>query len=759
MKTTHTRLTTLLAGTLMLCTTSAFAQSKLQVLADGRPELTKLDSDLLKARISERAGASFAQRLSQLSPASARGAQVQVTIAATTLTDDLRNAVRAAGLTIVHEFEGYGIAHLNVLATSSLQLELLAVRNDIRLIQTMPEPKVHIGIANNQGDVGMDGYTLRLEGINGTGVKVGILSDSFARTGSVGGTVSSGILTGSNPQNSGDLPASVQILDDSASGTLIDEGAGMAEIIYDVAPGCDIAFATAFNGHASFAANIDALVNAGCDVIVDDVGYADSAMYQDGPIALAAANAVASGVPYYSSAGNSASDALEENFLDSNPANDLTFPPSGNDLHLFDGPFVDSAFIALTLAPGEQLRAALHWQQPYGGGSAAGPGAAADLDLYVLSSTILPITNGTILASGTNTQGTLAAPMGDAVEFAAYTNPSGTTEQIVYVCVDRFLDDDVANPGKIHLYLDGGTLNNLFDFGPLLNDRTLWGHSAGTGVVSVAAMDYRELNTATHDPAIGYNAEYFSSKGGAALPFHYDGNGNAQSLQTRQHPVLTAPDGVDTTFFGSSDPDGTGFPNFYGTSAAAPQVAACTALLLQLYPSLTPAQITQRFVSSAQDAAPSGVNIGSAIGWDDITGYGVVNVYNAATAGTLFCDFGYVGTEAGLLHLPYNTVTEAHNVASPGALIYIRNGGHSTETLTITKNVTLDASSPARIGGTGNPPPAACIGGNGDCLADNGTPGCNNQTCCVTVCAIDPFCCDTQWDDLCADSAATECDL
>ena len=45
----------------------------------------------------------------------------------------------------------------------------------------------------------------------------------------------------------------------------------------------------------------------------------------------------------------------------------------------------------------------------------------------------------------------------------------------------------------------------------------------------------------------------------------------------------------------------------------------------------------------------------------------------------------------------------------------------------------------------------------GDCNVANGTPACSDADCCNTVCAIDPFCCDTEWDDLCADAAAANC--
>jgi len=47
--------------------------------------------------------------------------------------------------------------------------------------------------------------------------------------------------------------------------------------------------------------------------------------------------------------------------------------------------------------------------------------------------------------------------------------------------------------------------------------------------------------------------------------------------------------------------------------------------------------------------------------------------------------------------------------------------------------------------------------GEGDCFVPNGTPGCADSACCELICGLDAFCCDSEWDQLCADQAAANC--
>jgi hypothetical protein len=54
-------------------------------------------------------------------------------------------------------------------------------------------------------------------------------------------------------------------------------------------------------------------------------------------------------------------------------------------------------------------------------------------------------------------------------------------------------------------------------------------------------------------------------------------------------------------------------------------------------------------------------------------------------------------------------------------------------------------------------PPPSCPNATNACNVASSAPGCSNKACCATVCAADPFCCATAWDDVCVNQAATLC--
>ena len=160
----------------------------------------------------------------------------------------------------------------------------------------------NVGDTTSQGDVAMRSDIARTTfGVDGSGVTVGVLSDSFDSQGGAAGDVASG-----------DLPPGIVVLQDAAGS---DEGRALMQIVHDVAPGAALAFQTAVFGQAAYAQGISDLAAAGADVIVDDLIYLAEPMFQDGIVAQAVDEVVTdSGVAYFSSAGNNGRDAYADTF-------------------------------------------------------------------------------------------------------------------------------------------------------------------------------------------------------------------------------------------------------------------------------------------------------------------------------------------------------------------------------------------------------------------------------------------------------------
>lgn len=121
-------------------------------------------------------------------------------------------------------------------------------------------------------------------------------------------------------------------------------------------------------------------------------------------------------------------------------------------------------------------------------------------------------------------------------------------------------------------------------------------------MISVAAILHS-------DPGLD-ETESYSSRGPSLLQF--------PSAVTRQTPTLSAVDGVAVTGAG-------GFDNpFFGTSAAAPHVAAISALMLSKNPRLSVTQVRNALTSTAIDKGTAG--------FDNTFGSGLVDAFAAVNA-------------------------------------------------------------------------------------------------------------------------------
>ncbi len=466
--------------------------------------------------------------------------------------------------------------------------------------------KTRTGAVNSQGDFAQNTDQLRspfvVPGLTGAGVTVGILSDSFDCLGGY-----------ATDQSTGDLPAGIQVLAELSPCTNgADEGRAMAQIVADVAPGANIEFYTAFNGEADFANGIRALAEAGAKVIVDDVGYLDEPVFQDGIVAQAVDDVKASGVAYFSAAGNEGSNSYEGPFIDSGVKGGLF---KNDYLMNFDSTQATTTTeLPITIPSFASATIILQWDQPYENTGKLGPGSNASMHLCITNS------NGTRLRCTF-----FASGIGfDSVQVVSITNFGFKARQYgVQVGLRQGYP-----PGLVKvIYADDGAGGSIDQF--QTNSGTIQGHPGAAGAAAVGAAFYLDTPKCGTTPAV---AEPYSSWGGDPILFDTDGR-RLSTPELRKKPDFVAPDGANTTFFGFDFSSAvstsitqcqdqvksgtTYYPGFFGTSAAAPHAAGMAALLLEAYPNATPDTIYAAMRASGQDMGTPG--------FDNQNGYGLID--------------------------------------------------------------------------------------------------------------------------------------
>lgn len=442
------------------------------------------------------------------------------------------------------------------------------------------------GSVTSQGDAALRAADARLQsGVDGTGLMVGVLSDSYNCKGGAATDVANG-----------ELPAGVVVLREYGSCTqAADEGRAMLQIVHDLAPGASLAFYTAFNGIADFANGIQALRNAGADVIVDDVLYFSELMFQDGVVAQAVDNVVAQGATYFSAATNLTRQSYESDFR----ATTVTGWSSNFRRHDFDpGTGVDT-LQRVTMPASATVSISLQWDQPSVSAGGSGPTTNVDLVLYDMSGTRVAIANSNNPLTG------------EAVEVLQFTNPNA-------VATDYQLAIEYRNtqtpPGRVK-YVWSISSGSFAVQEYATNSSPLYGHANAAGARAVAAASY------TNTPAFGRSppvVQPYSSSGGTAIYFTNAGVRLAQPV-TRPKPEIVAVDAVSTSV--------PGFTSFGGTSAAAPHAGAVAALLQQLDPTAPPARIYEALQENALEM--------DIPGFDTRTGLGLIQADTAASYVTL----------------------------------------------------------------------------------------------------------------------------
>jgi hypothetical protein len=451
-----------------------------------------------------------------------------------------------------------------------------------------------VAFANATGDIG-------------SGISVGVISD--------------GAQDYQTDVQDGYLPSNVWIdPKDSTYGSSGNEGAAMMQIVYDSAPGVklgfcgpstDVQFLSCLGDFesTSFKANI----------IVDDLGFPGVAMFQNGTFATGVASFAQSNpsVHLVTAAGNDNGAFWEGTFTPMTLAtpltlNGVTYTEANN----FGTAATPNPFAEVNLVGSDTDYWILEWADPW-------ESPVGDYDVVVYTSPPTSKSSGTIVAcnqgdlidstgcSFSTTPGTSPGP--NPVQGNEYKNPT-TNSELLYIEV---LLRGGTSPSSSLKLLTGSANSNEITLKPGSPNGSIYGQSALPQEFTVGAMDVDQVGSSTG------MIERYSSTG--PVDFEYSSlTSTTPSPTSIPKPDITGVDGV------TINPLGSFTSPFFGTSAAAPHIAALMALLLQHAPGTDP-ESTLDSVSSLPGGAP-------ATGASSIYGAGVPCLAKLTAAGASACN-------------------------------------------------------------------------------------------------------------------------
>lgn len=312
-------------------------------------------------------------------------------------------------------------------------------------------------------------------GRDGAGITIGIIDMGFGSLAAA--------------QASGDLPASMTVLDYTGSGTGgSTHGTNVAQIAYEMAPGASMYLAK-ISTHLEMQQAVDDMVAAGVDVIVESLVWFGGAFYDGtGPICDATVVAEQGGIQWVNAAGNHRNKHYLGTFADTN----------GDLRHEFaSGQNYNTA--SLTAGVGMQL--VLNWD--------AYPATKIDYDLYLYNGN--PDAGGAVVGYSTTKPG--PGPNGgiEPYEIISYTP---TTSGVYYIVVRKASTSTQNLP--FTLFVSSGP-----DLGVKTTASSLAQPADCSGVIGVAAANLSDV------------VESYSSEG--------------PTTDGRAKPEVTAPSGVQTS--------------------------------------------------------------------------------------------------------------------------------------------------------------------------------------------------------------------
>ncbi|MBN1627988.1 MAG: S8 family serine peptidase [Deltaproteobacteria bacterium] len=415
----------------------------------------------------------------------------------------------------------------------------------------------------------------------GDGVKVAVMDVGFKGL--------------NNAQSNGDIPDNIKTYDFTKNGLQTEyyHGTACAEIIYDMAPGAELYLLKVADEIDIYSA-IDYCIDNEIDIIsfslgASGTGPGDGTGYMDECFDMA----TDTGILTVAAAGNYANFSVYGGHWEG------VFNPDSDDIdrHLFIQGDQTTYYNVIGAYPSQnddnepvtgEVSIMMRWNDYWGD-------ASVDYDIYLyeydyVNDVILnpdsPVGFSTVTQNGNP----------DVSQYPIeqiYIDLLGSEDYTSYyyaLVIKKKEGEDVLTDMEIYL---GGTST----FRPF-----------GSFSSAVATSESSVTEPADVDRVLAVGAIFYDDwQNGPKEEFSSQGPTNAWAGKTaRIKPDISGPDGVSTYTFGTE--------GFFGTSASAPHVAGAAALLLSVYPGMSPEELKSFLETNAIDMGDAGN--------DNLYGYG-----------------------------------------------------------------------------------------------------------------------------------------
>lgn len=444
-------------------------------------------------------------------------------------------------------------------------IQKIADVQGVQFIRPPVRPVLDQGAIVSEGQKLIGAPTWNKAGLDGRGVKVGVMDPEFYRYERLLGRE----LPPKERVTTKSFRRDREMFDPEFPGS---HGVAVAEVVNDVAPGVSLNL-SAFDTDVEFRQAVDWMIEEKVNVINTSGGYASGCFRGPGLFEPQIKKAREAGITWVTSAGNLGNSHWEGTFTDNNSNNIHEFSGSDETLSV-EVEFVEIEGVIAAAAVG----AFLSWDAPCTGAS-----DDYDLEFVFESQSQLRRRADWVWKPGIPVKGGI---------YIVFTPNLGFVGRHDFIGLRVIRKRASAPPARLDIAIVDCLKCHTIEYRVPQGSVSIFEPAISPNALTVGAF-HQAPDRCPRDLCPETNLLVYSSRG--------------PTKDGRVKPDIAAPSHVSTSTYGKYTGDGSGQNSgFDGTSASAPHVAGAVALIQQAFPKFTPQQIQEFLTSRAEDRGARG---------------------------------------------------------------------------------------------------------------------------------------------------------